>query len=59
MKPAEYDKIDKGLFLWFTQQREKGLPVSGSVDAGGDDFVMPCTNLNLKMCKKRINQLEN
>lgn len=29
MKPAEYDKIDKGLFLWFTQMREKSLPVSG------------------------------
>lgn len=29
MKPAEYDKVDKGLFLWFTQMREKKLPVSG------------------------------
>ncbi|XP_043465305.1 jerky protein homolog-like [Leptopilina heterotoma] len=34
MKPAEYDKIDKGLFLWFTQQREKGLPVSGTILQG-------------------------
>ncbi|XP_051153380.1 jerky protein homolog-like [Leptopilina boulardi] len=34
MKPAEYDKIDKNLFLWFTQQREKGLPVSGTILQG-------------------------
>ncbi|XP_046737740.1 jerky protein homolog-like [Diprion similis] len=31
IKPAEYNKVDKGLFLWFTQMREKGLPVSGPI----------------------------
>lgn len=29
MKSAEFDKIDKALFLWFTQVREKGVPMSG------------------------------
>ncbi|XP_012221253.2 jerky protein homolog-like [Linepithema humile] len=31
MKTAEYDKIDRALFLWFTQLREKGLPISGPI----------------------------
>lgn len=31
IKHAEFDKVDKALFLWFTQMREKGLPVSGNI----------------------------
>lgn len=31
MKPAEYEKINEALFLWFTQQRVKGMPLSGPI----------------------------
>lgn len=31
MKDGEYEKINKTLFLWFTQQRSKGVPISGPI----------------------------
>ena len=31
MKKAEYEKLNKVLFLWFTQQRTKGMPLSGPI----------------------------
>lgn len=29
MKKCEYEKVSEALFLWFTQQREKGVPITG------------------------------
>ncbi|GCC28203.1 hypothetical protein chiPu_0006631 [Chiloscyllium punctatum] len=29
MKPAKDEQLDQAVFLWFSQQREKGIPVSG------------------------------
>ncbi|KAL2079919.1 hypothetical protein ACEWY4_023712 [Coilia grayii] len=29
MKPAHDEQLDQAVFLWFSQQREKGVPVSG------------------------------
>lgn len=31
MKSGEYNKIDEALYLWFTQQRDKGTPLSGPI----------------------------
>lgn len=31
MKKAEHQKIDEALYLWFTQQRNKGVPLSGPI----------------------------
>jgi hypothetical protein len=32
MKTAEYEKLNEALYLWFTQQREKGSPLSGPIN---------------------------
>jgi hypothetical protein len=29
MKTSDFEKVNEALFLWFTQQREKGVPTSG------------------------------
>uniref|UniRef100_K7FY89 HTH CENPB-type domain-containing protein n=1 Tax=Pelodiscus sinensis TaxID=13735 RepID=K7FY89_PELSI len=29
MKKCEYEKVSEALFLWFTQQRDKGMPITG------------------------------
>jgi transposase-like protein len=29
MKKCEYEKVSEALFLWFTQQRENGVPITG------------------------------
>lgn len=31
MKKSEYEKVSEALFIWFTQFREKGVPVSGPI----------------------------
>lgn len=31
MKRAEYEKTSEALFLWFSQQRQKGCPISGPI----------------------------
>lgn len=31
MKDAEYEKVNEVLMMWFTQQRAKGVPVSGPI----------------------------
>lgn len=31
MKRGEYEKVDDSLFLWFTQNRERGIPISGTI----------------------------
>jgi hypothetical protein len=31
MKKGEYNKIDETLYLWFTQQRDRGIPISGPI----------------------------
>lgn len=31
MKANEYDKIDKLLYLWFTQQQDQSIQLSGSI----------------------------
>jgi hypothetical protein len=31
MKKGEYEKTSEALFLWFTQMREKGSPISGPI----------------------------
>ncbi|KAK9753286.1 Tc5 transposase DNA-binding domain [Popillia japonica] len=31
MKRGEYEKVDDSLFLWFTQNRERGIPTSGTI----------------------------
>lgn len=31
MKTAKHEKIDQSLYLWFNQQRERGVPVSGPI----------------------------
>lgn len=31
MKRADHEKINEALFLWFTQQRDKGMPLSGPI----------------------------
>jgi hypothetical protein len=28
---SSFNKVDDALFLWFTQERERGTPLSGSV----------------------------
>lgn len=30
-KQSLYDKVDKALFVWFTQERERGTPLSGLI----------------------------
>ena len=29
MKISEYQKLDEALYIWFRQQREKGMPITG------------------------------
>ncbi|XP_018577088.1 jerky protein homolog-like [Anoplophora glabripennis] len=31
MKSSDYEKLGDALFLWFTQQRDKGAPISGPI----------------------------
>lgn len=31
MKLANHEKINEALYLWFTQQRDKGMPLSGVI----------------------------
>lgn len=31
LKESQYDKVDEALFLWFTQERERGTPLSGAL----------------------------
>ena len=31
MKIGEYQKLDEALYIWFRQQREKGMPVTGPI----------------------------
>ncbi|XP_071035279.1 jerky protein homolog-like [Parasteatoda tepidariorum] len=31
MRTSDYEKTSKALFLWFTQQRSKGTPISGPI----------------------------
>ncbi|KAK9751913.1 Tc5 transposase DNA-binding domain [Popillia japonica] len=31
MKRGEYEKVDNSLFLWFTQNRQRGIPISGTI----------------------------
>lgn len=31
MKTSDFEKVNEALFLWFTQQRVKGVPISGPV----------------------------
>jgi hypothetical protein len=31
MKESEHKKIDEGLYLWFSQNRERGVPISGPI----------------------------
>ena len=31
MKVGMYHKLDSALYLWFRQQREKGIPVTGLI----------------------------
>uniref|UniRef100_K7GBZ6 HTH CENPB-type domain-containing protein n=1 Tax=Pelodiscus sinensis TaxID=13735 RepID=K7GBZ6_PELSI len=31
MKKCEYEKVSEALFLWFTQQRDKGMPLTGPI----------------------------
>lgn len=31
MKTGEYQKVDDALYLWFTQNRERGIPISGPI----------------------------
>lgn len=31
MKKSEFEKIGEALFLWFTQQRSKGVPLTGPI----------------------------
>lgn len=31
MKKSEYEKTSEALFLWFSQQRQKGSPISGPI----------------------------
>lgn len=31
MKPSEYEQVNEALFLWFSQAREKGMPISGPI----------------------------
>jgi hypothetical protein len=31
MKKCEYEKVSEALFLWFTNQREKGMPITGPI----------------------------
>ena len=30
-KLGSYDKLDQALYIWFRQQREKNIPVSGAL----------------------------
>uniref|UniRef100_K7F690 HTH CENPB-type domain-containing protein n=1 Tax=Pelodiscus sinensis TaxID=13735 RepID=K7F690_PELSI len=30
-KKCEYEKVSEALFLWFTQQRDKGMPITGPI----------------------------
>jgi hypothetical protein len=34
MKTAEYERLNEALYLWFTQQREKGTRLSGPIIQG-------------------------
>uniref|UniRef100_K7GGY3 HTH CENPB-type domain-containing protein n=1 Tax=Pelodiscus sinensis TaxID=13735 RepID=K7GGY3_PELSI len=31
MKKCEYEKVGEALFLWFTRQRDKGIPITGPI----------------------------
>ena len=31
MKPCSYERLDKALFTWFTQERHRGTPLSGPI----------------------------
>lgn len=31
MKKCEYEKVSEALYLWFTQHRDKGVPISGPI----------------------------
>ena len=34
MKKCEFDKTSESIFLWFTQLRKKGSPISGPILRG-------------------------
>ena len=31
MKPSNYDEVDRALYIWFKQMREKNVPISGPI----------------------------
>lgn len=31
MKKSEYENVSEVLFLWFTQQRHKNMPITGQI----------------------------
>ena len=41
MKIGEYQKLDEALYIWFRQQREKGMPVTGPIMAEKARLLFP------------------
>ena len=31
LKSASYDELDRALYIWFRQMREKNIPISGPI----------------------------
>lgn len=70
MKKSEYEKTSEALFLWFSQQRQKGSPISGPIlqekalffrnklDEGEKDFTASTGWLDRWKKRYGIRQLE-